>query len=255
MNYRILTPRAMPVGEKKHNLLRGGQKTGEMKRLLFFLLLCLSPAARAHAPASSKATTGTRSSPVDLSRPPRVITPEIISHLREAAKAKAHGEKTAAVSGLGQAHSELLSRVAALSSSASAGKQPNVREKRVGEDGGREIMRSVLEAAAAKEGRGGGGGAEQPAAEKLAALAAGRGAASAASASARSKRPTVMAKTLLPPANSRPLSLSPPSTPPSSPLWLPKPAGAVWKRLAAKKTKMTTRSRVAAPRKEEVDEL
>jgi hypothetical protein len=226
-----------------------------MKRLLFFLLLCLSPAARAHAPASSKATTGTRSSPVDLSRPPRVITPEIISHLREAAKAKARGEKTAAVSGLGQAHSELLSRVAALSSSASAGKQPNVREKRVGEDGGREIMRSVLEAAAAKEGRGGGGGAEQPAAEKLAALAAGRGAASAASASARSKRPTVMAKTLLPPANSRPLSLSPPSTPPSSPLWLPKPAGAVWKRLAAKKTKMTTRSRVAAPRKEEVDEL
>lgn len=234
-----------------------------MKRLLFFLL-CLAffaaPfAAWAYVPsASPKAATDKRSSsPVDLSRPPRVITPEIISHLREAAKAR--GEKTAAAfSGLGKAHAELLSRVAALSAST---KMPN--EKRVGDDGGREMMRSVLEAAAAKEGRGSGGAEKAPttAAAKMAALAA-RGAASASAAAARSsKRPTVTVKTVLPPASSsaRLSSLSPPLSPPAaaSPLWMPKPVGGVWKRLASKKSRTKTRtSGVAAPpRKEGFDEL
>ena len=234
-------------------------------RLLLLFLLCLSlaapPAAWAHASSASPKESG--SIPVDLSRPPRVITPEIIAHLREAATAR-DGEKTAAAaSGLGRAHSALLSRVAALSSaSSSAGKLPK-SGKRVGEDGGREMMRSVLEAAAAKEGRGGSQGAQEApatttAAEKLAALAAGRGAASAAAAAAaRSKRPTVTTRTVLPP----PASPSIPPSRSSSPLWLPKPVGLVWKRLAAKKKTKTmktepkkTRSR-GATREGDVDEL
>lgn len=119
------------------------------------------------------------------------------------------------------------------------------------------MMRSVLEAAAAKEGRDGSQGSQEAptaAAEKLAALAAGRGAASAAAAAARSKRPTVTAKTVLPPP-ARPIILPSRS---SSPLWLPKPVGLVWKKVAArKKTKIElkkTGSR-GATREVEVDEL
>lgn len=85
---------------------------------------------------------------MDLSRPPKFISPEILSHLREVAKARGDGEETAAASSFGRAHSELLSRVAALSASAESPKG-----KRVGGDGGREMMQFVLEAAAAKEGR------------------------------------------------------------------------------------------------------
>lgn len=104
-----------------------------MRLLLFFFLLCLSlaapPAARAHA-SSASSKESQSSSPVDLSRPPREITPEIIAHLREAARAACGGEeKTAAeaVAGLGRAHSALLSRVAALSSS-SAGSESEKTE-------------------------------------------------------------------------------------------------------------------------------
>ena len=134
-------------------------------RLLLFLFLCLSlaapPAAWARASSSTSSKETGRSS-IDLSRPPKIITSEIIAHVREAARAGG-SEKTAAaaLAGLGRAHSELLSRVAALSSSSAsasspAEKKPKNEKRVVGEDGGREMMRSVLEAAAAREGRSGG---------------------------------------------------------------------------------------------------
>lgn len=143
-----------------------------MNQLFFFLLLCLS-AARAHAivpkaAAAAAAVEERRDAAIDLSRPPRVITPEILAHVKEVAKARGGGEKTAAVSSFAKAHSELLSRVAALSDASAQG----MNGERVGEDGGREMMRSVLEAAAAKEGKRDAGGAKTEATAAAAAAAA-----------------------------------------------------------------------------------